>query len=456
MRGGRSNLAVAREALSLGECAARPYRRASPRRGRDSHCVGRGGRSSSRHKGRRSVRPPQRGAGAPIALAHCWVYSARICHSLYKLVGTRAMRVALLAATVLIYLCSTRAGWSESEFIVTRPFHYAASSTSWVQLHFSAYNLGSRSRIDIQSDLDKHVEVFDQTTLSRNEGWSAAFNGTSVTVWWRVHKTEAYLLATPPRAEIYSARNRSPSHFGNYANSLDEMNENKFYAQCGPEDKRVASRSNLIGRTFPNGCTAFMVGQNTFLTAGHCVSADMRILQFEVPNSLGNGDYVMPLPRAQYHIITSSIVVAQPVATPDDDWAVFAVAKNPYTGWLPSHGTSGGFQTSSALLSKQVRVSGFGVDSTPPQASHTLQTHTGGLFWFPNEPLRLRHQVDTQGGNSGSPIIALDEQGRDTQVVIGIHVQAGCAASGRVANFGVSFKNQKLMNAISSVRGKWR
>jgi len=55
------------------------------------------------------------------------------------------------------------------------------------------------------------------------------------------------------------------------------------------------------------------------------------------------------------------------------------------------------------------------------------------------------HQVDSQEGNSGSPIIRAD------QFTIGIHVQGGCDVGG--ANIGTSFQNDTLAIAMAESPG---
>jgi hypothetical protein len=63
---------------------------------------------------------------------------------------------------------------------------------------------------------------------------------------------------------------------------------------------------------------------------------------------------------------------------------------------------------------------GFSPDEQPPQTA-------------------LRYTVDTQGGNSGSPVIV--EGGGN--VAIGIHTHGGCSATGG-SNAGTGFRYQGL------------
>ena len=58
-----------------------------------------------------------------------------------------------------------------------------------------------------------------------------------------------------------------------------------------------------------------------------------------------------------------------------------------------------------------------------------------------------RYQVDTTGGNSGSPVLWTNTS---PDVTIGIHVQAGCNSDGSGANRGTSFENNALENAINN------
>ena len=138
-----------------------------------------------------------------------------------------------------------------------------------------------------------------------------------------------------------------------------------------------------------------------------------------------------------------------------NDWAVFQVLPNTQTGLMPIDAQGAAFTVSNTASPSTVRITGFGVDGPPPRFGNppprnadnqTQQTHTGTLTENSGGPNAgtLRYAVDTQGGNSGSPVIV---EGTDT--TIGIHTNGGCGTSGGT-NAGTSFRNQALWNAIQA------
>jgi hypothetical protein len=174
-----------------------------------------------------------------------------------------------------------------------------------------------------------------------------------------------------------------------------------------------------------------------------------------VPASQSNGTTVSPPIRDQYRVIEGSIVDA--FTGVGNDWAIFEVLPNTETGLTPMAAQGGAFQLSNTANPGNVRVTGFGVDgpapgfgNPPPRNAdnQTQQTHPGALtensVAGPNSAT-LRYTVDTQGGNSGSPVLI--EGGGN--VAIGIHTNGGCSASGG-SNAGTSFRHQALWAAISA------
>ena len=177
----------------------------------------------------------------------------------------------------------------------------------------------------------------------------------------------------------------------------------------------------------------------------------MQTVEFNVPASQANGTTVSPPVRDQYRVIAGSIVTQNTGI--GNDWAIFTVLPNTQTGLFPAAAQGATFQLSNTQNPANVRITGFGVDGPPPnfgaggprdatnqtQQTHvgTLSTNTGGA-----NSGTLRYNVDTQGGNSGSPVIV---EGSNT--AIGIHTNGGCTSTGGT-NAGTSFRNQTLWTAI--------
>jgi hypothetical protein len=133
---------------------------------------------------------------------------------------------------------------------------------------------------------------------------------------------------------------------------------------------------------------------------------------------------------------------------------VFQVLPNTQTGLTPAAAQGATFQLSNTDNPAQVRITGYGVDGPAPNfgaggprntQNQTQQTHGGTLSQNTGGATSgvLRYEVDTQGGNSGSPVIV--EGGN---IAIGIHTNGGCTASGGT-NAGTSFRNAALWAAVN-------
>lgn len=104
-----------------------------------------------------------------------------------------------------------------------------------------------------------------------------------------------------------------------------------------------------------------------------------------------------------------------------------------------------------------VRVTGYGVDYTPPGTtgfrntdSQTQQTEIGSFIGEVIESasdVYIEYIVDTMGGNSGSPVIILG-----STMTVGIHTDGGCDPPTE-GNFGTGFENNALENAIQTFPG---
>ncbi|MDZ7622921.1 MAG: hypothetical protein U5J96_00515 [Ignavibacteriaceae bacterium] len=100
-----------------------------------------------------------------------------------------------------------------------------------------------------------------------------------------------------------------------------------------------------------------------------------------------------------------------------------------------------------------IRITGYGVDGPPPgfgngtrdSTNQTQQTHMG-----PNAAssgTTMRYVTDTQGGNSGSPVI----DGL-TNVAVGVHTHGGCSSSGGNNNGTSTFHTGILGSSRSGRR----
>jgi V8-like Glu-specific endopeptidase len=293
----------------------------------------------------------------------------------------------------------------------------------WLQLQFSNFNLGwSTLRI---RDLDTgELQTFTQAQLEAWEGRTAMFNSSRLRISIdRVQNERQRVFYQLEQIRV--------------GESINSNTDTDVVIQtiCGT-DNRVASTERRVGRLVPVGCTAWIVGNNLFLTAGHCVASRATTLQFNVPASQTSGALVAPATRDQYAVVQSSIVSRN--SGIGNDWALFRVAANTQTGLLPRQAQGSQFSLANNRTPTNARITGFGTDTGV--TNQTNQIHTGPFGSFSGTS--ARYSVDTTGGNSGSPVASAA-----TGVAIAIHTNGGCTASGG-ANSGTSFRNTTLWNAI--------
>jgi hypothetical protein len=156
-----------------------------------------------------------------------------------------------------------------------------------------------------------------------------------------------------------------------------------------------------------------------------------------------------------------------------DDYTVFGLLPNTSTG-SRAHLLHGFFRMSreTPALASTIRITGFGVDNTPPgpvanccatdsggacthpncnAQSRTLQTATGGYVGetiIGASDVAHDYQADTEPANSGSPIIW-----NANGFAIGIHTHGGCTSGGGGSNSGTSFENNGLESLLQNFLG---
>jgi hypothetical protein len=321
-------------------------------------------------------------------------------------------------------------------------------SVPWVRVLFSLAKLSGSSTLTITSLTDGSSQTLGAAELARWGNGSAYFNGPALTL---------ELLAAP-----YSVGNRlqvSEILVGDTGGGpLPE-------AICGASDDRMPSPFPAVGRlltaSLGGGCTGFITDQpfdladKCHLSAGHCFVSGVTfsqvssVMQFDVPDS--NADCTLNHPPADKQFPIRSFQALNDGI--GDDWAVFEVHRNTTTGRstfqeqvfpLPLAG--------SVPVSGDAVVVGYGVDGNLGGASggctcggvvngarnQTLQLAMGPILGAPGT--QINHQVDTCGGNSGSPLLSLS-----SGEVIGIHTHAGCATG---SNRGTQITLGAIQNAL--------
>ena len=311
----------------------------------------------------------------------------------------------------------------------------------WIRLHFGEYHLDSLTYITINSLEDSGRQRLDARSLPQWNNSSAYFNGDAV---------EIELHVAPEDRSVFFRINQISVGEREDAEALG-----KTISLCGSDD-RISSTDPAVGRILPVRCTGWIASNGSHLTAGHCeVLGDMDILEFNVPASDDDGTINFSDPVDQYPINQPSINFTN--GGIGNDWAVFDCNPNSNTGLLPVQAQQSFYRMSRDDNPGEVRVTGYGSDSTPPGSgggrnsdSNTQQTDSGP---FLEEDIQgasdvvIEYIVDTAGGSSGSPVIV-----NGTTLTIGIHTNAGCNPPDQ-GNHGTGFENDALESAIQTFPG---
>ena len=323
----------------------------------------------------------------------------------------------------------------------------------WMRLLFSEVELGRSSHISVHSLLDGDFIVMGADDIKNYGNATCFLNGEVL---------HLQLHLAPGDKDVFVRVGRL--HVGDPLPLL---------TQCGAQDNRVASTDNRVGRLFIGGCTAWRVTNGAFLTAGHCVDFDpdavpgvcgpllpdgtldlTGVVEFNIPASTAAGFTNAALANDQYPIDLTSVTwrfdgCGQGLGK---DWAVFGVNVNANTQLMPHEVYGLPWRVARDLpnTGATFRVTGCGSDTNA--SNFTLQTHTGPFNGEVTQntaaDLSLTYQIDTTGGNSGSPVIW------EPGLAMGIHTNGGCATGAPIGNnSGTSFEVNALETAIRNFTG---
>ena len=213
----------------------------------------------------------------------------------------------------------------------------------------------------------------------------------------------------------------------------DDLRES---SEVRPVGRALASRSGRVVRSRVGACTVTMISDRCAISAGHCLKY-FRYVEFNVPVST-NRRMNHPEDEDIYSVDRSSIQRRDGLV--GDDWAVFRLKPNRLTGQLA--GAKQGFFPVARRwpASKQLSVTGYGLDYTEPHLNYSQQKGLGMIEAI--ERSVIYHSADTMGGNSGSAILSSDNE------VIGVHTHGGCGQDGEF-NKGTSLlHNHVFLGAV--------
>lgn len=315
---------------------------------------------------------------------------------------------------------------------------------SWVIVRFDSFFLGEHSTLLISSKRDKNQQqLFTHNTLTAWGGETARFNGGLVDIELAISQDD--------RDVYYNIKELIVGEYlerGQTQNSDASQAATATATQWVPEaicgtDNRRPSFDDRLGRIMPIGCTGFSLENGVYLTAGHCVGPQMMILEYRVPPSLADGTPQSPPIEHQFKIDPASVRYED--IEPGRDWAIFSVVPNGEHR-MPDQ-VYGSFDFGMERDAGAVAVRGYGLDDN--ESNLTQQHDIGELIdSFPvgaTGPNPIEHNVDTRGGNSGSPVFFVDASGK----VLGIHTHGGCTKAGEKTNKGTNLNNTALWYAIT-------
>jgi len=314
---------------------------------------------------------------------------------------------------------------------------------SWLRLYFQKVSLagdveaGNNAFVRVTSFKDGATQELDADGVRDWRHSSAYFNGDSVELE----------IVSPPGVGASRVVLRSVTA---------GLSSIVLYTQCGPTDDRVPSSDPRCGRLMPVACTGWIIDDFThsLLTAGHCAGIDplnnLTTIEFNVPPSDPQGNIQHPPPEDQYPIDSNSFQWAN--LGVGNDYCYFGCFPNSNTALTPYQGQGDAYHL--ALTPPPfnpaftMRVTGYGVDMNVNVENEVQQTSTGGYFAFVGSV--IRYAVDTEGGNSGSPVTWEDGGG----VAIGIHTHSGCNTGPPInGNWGTGSNNPGLKAAIANPLG---
>jgi len=214
---------------------------------------------------------------------------------------------------------------------------------------------------------------------------------------------------------------------------------------CGTDDRYLFNHK-AVGRIWTGSLpsTGWILFDGRIVTAWHVLkNYNYGYIEFNVPTN-GDCDNIKHSSAEDKYDIDFSTIQHSTNLEIGNDWAIFSVKKNSSTHKMPLEAQSAFFYVEQTTSPGDLEIIGFGKDSNTPSNCYESQAAVGSYEGLDGNI--IKHKVDTEGGNSGSPII-----NTLTGKVIGIHTNGGCASSIGYSR-GTSMYNSDLWNATNAVK----
>ncbi len=167
------------------------------------------------------------------------------------------------------------------------------SEAPWLRVYFKDANLGKNSFIIMRSAWDGKEQKLDAISIEQWQNSSAYFNGFQIEIELHVAAFDKDIFFTINELAV-------GEFYG------DDV---LFFSICGPTDDRISSDQHATSRLMSIGCTAWIIPNGHFVSAGHCLGgSSSNTVQFQVPPSLPNGTPQHPGPEDQYSVDASTKV----------------------------------------------------------------------------------------------------------------------------------------------------
>jgi V8-like Glu-specific endopeptidase len=315
-----------------------------------------------------------------------------------------------------------------AEHLVRRP------GAPFLTLELRDVVLPPGSRIDVESLRDGHRQSIDAASYASHGAHTACFNGDAL------------------RVRLVAGPGTRGNRFGIAAVGFGDAPAQRPLTLCGADD-RTLSYDPSVCRLVIRDATTMYVGSawlidymGAILTAGHNLSINgLKSLQaqFNVPKSAADGSIVNPPPIDQYDWSALGALYQHDA---NGDWGALRVQQNTTSGLYAGEAQIVVLRLGPPpALQANSKIAGFGIDDTPDKTfNHVQQVAFGPLTAISGD--KLLHRVDTQGGNSGSPIVDFA-----TGIAYGVHTAGGCDATATSANVGWSVEHPSFKAAQNSI-----